>query len=298
MILSTQTDIASSRFGEEKCIRWICEAGFDAIDYSMFCMFDKDCPLNASNYESHVLKIKSIAQSYGKTFNQAHAPFPSFKEGEDEFNKTAIKKIGRAIEIAGILGVPNIVIHPTDYGVESQRNLELNVEFYNQFVPLCKQYGVKIAVENMFGHDRLRGWIAPNICSVGDEFRRMMEMLDPECFTACVDIGHAGLVGTDAPTLIRELGHDYVTCLHVHDNDYRSDRHFPPYFFKIDWDEVTKALADIDYVGDLTFEADHLFDSFPEDLMPSAYKFLHDIGRSLIRQIESQKSELHDEAEM
>lgn len=289
MKLSTQTEVVSNRFGEENCIRWICEAGFDAIDYSMFCMYGEDCILNTSKYESHVLKIKSIAQSYGKVFNQAHAPFPSFKVGEDEFNKNAFSKISRAIEIAGILEIPNIVIHPTDFGLESKENLERNAELYNSFVPLCKQYNVKIAVENMFGHDRLRGWIAPNICSVGEEFCRMMEMLDPEYFTACVDIGHAGLVGTDAPTLIRELGHDYVHCLHVHDNDYRSDRHYPPYFFKIDWDEVTSALADIDYVGDLTFEADRFFDSFPKELIPSAYGFLHDIGRNLISQIEEKK---------
>lgn len=290
MILSTQTDIASSRFGEEKCIRWICEAGFDAIDYSMFRMDDEEDILNSSAYESHALKLKELAKSYGRSFNQAHAPFSCFEHADKAAVNAAYPKMCRSIEIAGILGVKNIVIHPTDYGVPSRENLEYNAEFYNRFVPLCKQYNIKIAVENMFGHDRLRGWIAPNICSVGEEFRRMMEMLDPDCFTACVDIGHAGLVGSDAQTLLRELGGEYVTCLHVHDNDFRSDRHCPPYFYKIDWDEVTQALADIDYKGDFTFESDHFFDRFPEDLMLPAYKFLHDIGRSLIRQIEEKRA--------
>lgn len=290
MLLSTQTDVASSRFGEEKCIRWICEAGFDAIDYSMFTMDNEDCPLLGSDFEKYVLAHKAIAESYGKFFNQAHAPFRNMMPGDEELNKKIFAKIKRSIEISGILGIKNLVVHPSDFGVPSEENLKRNAEFYNQFIPLCKEYNVKIAVENMFGHDRLRGWIAPNICSVGEEFRRMMEMLDPDCFTACVDIGHAGLVGGTAQDMIRALGGDYLTCLHVHDNDFRSDKHFPPYFFKIDWDEVTQALADIDYKGELTFEADRYFDHFPEDLMLPAYKFLNEIGRSLIRQIEEKKA--------
>lgn len=288
MILSTQTEIAGIRFGEEKAIQWICEAGFDALDYSMFLMNRKncDCILNTSEYKKYVLELKKIAESYGKFFNQSHAPFPSYMVGEDEYNRDIFPKLQRAIEISGILGIKNIVVHPTDFQVKSKENLQKNLEFYNKLAPTAREYGVKIACENMFGHDRRRDVIVPNICSVGEEFREMMELLDPDVFTACVDLGHAGLVGSTAPDMIRELGHDYVGCLHVHDNDYLRDRHMPPFMFSLDWDEITKALADIDYKGDFTFEADILFSKIPESVMPSAYKFLHDIGRSLISMIE------------
>lgn len=290
MILSTQTDIAGARFGEKQAIKWICEAGFDAIDYSMFAMKDNEtCILNTSEYKNYVLELKKLAESYGKSFNQAHAPFPSYKIDDEQYNKDIFPKIQRSIEIAGILGIKNIVIHPTDFRVKSKENLQKNLDYYNRFAPTAKEYGVKIACENMFGHDRRRDVIMANICSTGDEFKAMMDMLDPDVFTACVDIGHAGLVGTTASELIRELGHDYVGCLHVHDNDYLRDRHMPPFMFSLDWEEITKALADIDYKGDFTFESDILFAKLPEAVMTSAYKFLHDIGRSLIEMIEKNK---------
>lgn len=289
MNLSTQTDVAGKRFGEEKAIRWICEAGFDCIDYSMFAMQEDDCVLNLSDYERYALSLKKTAEEYGKFFNQAHAPFPSYKVNDEEYSRKIFPKIIRSIEIAGILGVKNIVVHPTDFGKKSEENLQLNFEFYNKLQPTCKEYGVKAAVENMFGRDKLRGYICPNICSVGEEFRRMMDMLDPECFTACVDIGHAGLVGTTAPELIKALGHDWIGCLHVHDNNYKEDKHLPPYFCNLDWEEITQALADIDYKGDFTFEADNMFRHYPEELMPAAYSMLHSIGRTLISKIESKK---------
>lgn len=274
----------------------ICEAGFDALDYSMFCMQADDNILNQPVYLEHVIEVKKIVESYGKYFNQAHAPFPSFKVGEDKYNTVILEKIKRSIEIAGTLGAKNIVIHPTYYGKDSKRNLELNAEFYNNLIPLCKEYNIKIACENMFGRDRRRHCIIPNICSVGEEFKAMMDMLDPRYFTACVDIGHAGLVGTTAPEMLRTLGHDNVGCLHVHDNDYLEDRHCPPHFFDLDWEEITQALAEIDYKGDLTFESDDFLVNFPEEVFPAAYKLLHDIGRSLIKKIESKKEKIYGNA--
>ena len=262
----------------------------------MFCMQADDNILNQPVYLEHVIEVKKIVESYGKYFNQAHAPFPSFKVGEDTYNTVILEKIKRSIEIAGTLGAKNIVIHPTYYGKDSKRNLELNAEFYNNLIPLCKEYNIKIACENMFGRDRRRHCIIPNICSVGEEFKAMMDMLDPRYFTACVDIGHAGLVGTTAPEMLRTLGHDNVGCLHVHDNDYLEDRHCPPYFFDLDWEEITQALAEIDYKGDLTFESDDFLVNFPEEVFPAAYKLLHDIGRSLIKKIESKKEKIYGNA--
>lgn len=290
MILVTQTDVAGKRINEQEAVRLICEAGFDAIDYSMFDMHNPDYILNTPEYKKHVLELKKIADGYGKPFNQAHSPFPSYKVGDDEYNVQIFDKIKRSVEIAGILGVKNIVVHPTDYQVPSKENLKRNAEFYGKLAPLCREYNVKIAVENMFGRDRRRDCIIPNICSIGEEFREMMEMLDPDCFTACVDIGHAGLVGTTAPDMIRTLGNEYVGCLHVHDNDYTHDRHFPPYMFDLDWDEITQALADINYEGAFTFESDELFRNIPVEVFPSGLRFLHDIGRSLVNQLESKKA--------
>ena len=129
MVLSTQTEVGSNRLGDEKCVRMICEAGFDALDYSMFCMQADDNIPNQPAYLEHVFEVKKIVEGYGKYFNQAHAPFPSFKVGEDTYNTVILEKIKRSIEIAGTLGAKNIVIHPTYYGKTAREILSLMPSF-------------------------------------------------------------------------------------------------------------------------------------------------------------------------
>ena len=112
MKLSSQTEYVSARCDDFTAVKMVCEAGFDAVDYSMFAMQDADNILNTPSYKSHVLELKKLAESYGKHFNQAHAPFPTIRLGEDEYNRVIRDKIKRSIEIAGILEVENIVVHP------------------------------------------------------------------------------------------------------------------------------------------------------------------------------------------
>ena len=112
MKIASQTEYVSARLNDCEAVRMVCEAGFDAIDFSMFHMKNDDCPLNSDAYVEIVKEIKAIADSYGKPFCQAHAPFPTMKDGDEEYNKNMLPKVKRSIEIAGMLGVENIVVHP------------------------------------------------------------------------------------------------------------------------------------------------------------------------------------------
>ena len=47
-----------------------------------------------------------------------------------------------------------------------------------------------------------------------------------------------------------------------------------------------KALADIHYEGDLTFEALHLYEGFDESFFLTRAKYMHDVGRYLISRFE------------
>ena len=104
-------------------------------------------------------------------------------------------------------------------------------------------------------------------------------------FTCCVDTGHAGIVGENAGDTIRVLG-SRVRALHINDNDFRSDGHLIPFQGKIDWEDTMRALAEVGYSGDFTFEALHLYEGFQEEFYPVCAKYLHDVGRYLIRLIE------------
>ena len=282
MELSTQTSSCARRFGYEQTIRWICEAGFDAIDLSMFNITSDDAILNRKDYEKYALQLRKIAEGYGCRFNQAHAPFPSHRVGDDEYNKMLVPYIIRAIEIAGIVGADAIVVHPSKFKGNKKETI---LDFYRSLEPYCKQYNVKVALENMFGRKKYPRRIVESVCSNPQQLSEFYDELDSRYFTVCLDIGHCGLVGQDPAEFIRGLGHVRLKALHVHDNNFKEDLHQWPYASEQDWNSITAALKEIDYSGDFTFEADKSLTRYPEDLIPHAYSFMEKIGRHLISKI-------------
>ena len=84
------------------------------------------------------------------------------------------------------------------------------------------------------------------------------------------------------------LGHDRLSALHVHDNDYKNDTHTLPYYGKMNWDEITKALSDIKYKGRFTYEAAVFLKPLPheEEAVLAGLKYMEAIGRFLIKKIE------------
>ena len=286
MILSTQTDFLARKFGIEKAIEIIADAGFDAIDLTMLDMKTDASVFCQENYKELAYSIKQKAQSRGLYFNQAHGPFPCSKN-DDEYNEMIYGRILRSIEIAGIVGAKCIVIHPMHhlpYTDNADKLKEMNMAFYRSLAPYAKAAGVKIALENMWQRSADKK-IVVSACSRTKDFADWLDTLNDDCFTACLDLGHSGLYGFDAAEMIKGLGHR-LGALHVHDNDYQSDTHTAPYLGKMHWDTICSALADIGYKGDITLEADNFFNHFPEELAESVTRFMHDIGRNLIDRIE------------
>lgn len=291
MNLAMPTEKLRERFGDVKAVEMIAAAGFDAFDYSLFRMRYENDILNTDEYKSHLQNIMNTAKKCGIYCTQTHAPFPSSTD-DKEYNKSIYKKLLRSIEISGMLGAKCVIIHPkqhlnrTYYLAECRSKLyEINMEFYNSLIPYAKNSGIKIAVENMFGWDDRRKVISDSTCSHPEEFCKYIDDLNSPYITACLDIGHCGVVGNDPANMIYKLG-KRIGALHIHDNGYKNDDHAIPYAGHIDWYSVTKALADIGYNGDFTFETDNFYNSMDNDFLPTATKFLHDTGRHLISLIE------------
>ena len=290
MKVSTTTSRIADRFDVFTALKIIADAGFDAADFSMFCMNEEEnCILNTDAYKEHILKVKEYAQSLGLHFNQAHAPFPTIKEDDEEYNKENLPKVKRAIEIAGMLGIENIVIHPV---VFKENQKEKNIELYMSLLEVAKKANVKIALENMFGKTNPEtNKKMPNVCSLGEEFADYYDALPKEHFSCCVDIGHCGLVDSTAGEMIRTLG-NRVACLHTHDNNEFDDLHYPPFMFDLDWDDIAKALAEIDYNGYITLESDCVYDQMPLDIVPYMAKYMCEAAKKLGRMVEDYKKEL------
>ena len=280
MKLSTSTCDIASRLGLEKAVEVLIAAGYDCIDFSQ-C---DESIYGADLSKDYFVELRKYAEDKGVTFNQSHAPFASsFRE--EEKTKKRFTEITEAIKRASYLGVKNIVVHPCQhltYAEEGSPELlfEYNMKFYSKLIPYCEEYGVKVAVENMW--QWTSGMINHSTCSRPEEFVRYIDGLNNDCFVACLDIGHAALVREDLADFIKILGNKRLQCLHVHDVDGTNDSHTLPYYGRIDWVRVMKALADIGYRGDLTFEATSFLRDVPAELCADGERFMAKTGRQLI----------------
>ena len=275
MLISTQTSYLGQTFGDVEAVKIIAKAGFDAIDYSMFYMDNPDCPLH-DDWISYAKKVKKTADECGIIFNQAHSPFPM----HDGMISDELKEyIVRSMQVANIIEAPHTVMHPMYLRDNPEEQYERNLELFGSFVPLCEKYGVKIAIENLPG--------APSVmCSTAAELNKLVDELGSKHFMVLVDVGHVELSKTASPDFIREIGHDRLGALHIQDHDRVHDLHTLPYLSSFDWTAIMKALKDIDYKGDLTFEADKFLRKFPKELAQDGSRFMYCVGKHLVNLFE------------
>ena len=255
MRISNHTEALEARFGVLAAVRMNLEAGFEAIDYSMY---NADGAIFYSGGKLLAAELRRLAASYGAVFNQAHAPFTHFKigaENNDE-NRTIYYSVLKSMDIAAELGAKTIVVHPAVIcpHLSADDRFEMNLEFYSKLLPRAKNLGIKIAIENLWARHRDNtDRIVKSVCSDSAELIRYVDGMDDPYVTACLDIGHAGLVGESADSMIRALG-ERLGALHINDNDFMRDRHLMPYTGGVNFDRVTRALASVGYSGDITLE--------------------------------------------
>lgn len=279
------------RFGDEEGIRRMARAGFDAVDYTFNEMVRPDCVWNTERFRDYAAHLKAVAEECGICFNQAHAPFLFDWDTMWQtagFDTVILPAVERSFQCAALLGVPQIVVHPIHhirYHGNEKMLWQWNTEYYHTLLPMAKQYGVRIALENMWQTDPLRGCGDADVFSHPEEFRDFLDSLNDPWAVACVDVGHAGLAGEDPVDLLRTLGHR-VKALHIHDNHHKIDDHTLPYLGKLDWEAITGALGEIGYSGDLTFEVTSYLTMFDDEMVDTALRFQVEVGRHLAQKIQ------------
>lgn len=278
MKISTQTVSLAKKFGNEEAIKMICNAGFDCIDYSFFSGKRGQMDIESDGFLSELETLRKLAESYGSSFNQTHAPFGSYIEGDDDYNTWMKPLIIKAIEAASILSAKYVVVHPFTLSVNQK---QANMDFYNSLIPHAEKYDVIIAIENLFQYDPKIDSLVKSVCSDGPELVDYIDSLNSENICACIDVGHCGLVGEDAADMIRQTGGNRLKCLHIHDNDHKNDLHTLPFTQKIDFPSIMQALKDIKYDGEMTLEADKFLYSMPKELCKDALQLMSNTARYL-----------------
>ncbi len=261
MKISSEIDSVSKLIGEERAIEYYAKAGFDAWDFSMYsmcnfdwknrCLLECNHPLAGRDYLKFARRLKQVADDNGIVCNQSHAPFPSdCREVRSLFKRT--------IECTAEVGGEVCVIHP-----DNRATILENAEMYQEILPFAKECNVKIATENMWFWDDAKDHALGAMCSTPERFIEMLDAVNDDYFTACLDIGHAEMKGieTSAAEMILALG-KRLTVLHIHDNDKWHDTHMIPFSGNIDFEKIIKALKKINYQGYFTLEANGFFKNY------------------------------------
>jgi sugar phosphate isomerase/epimerase len=178
------------------------------------------------------LAAVSIHAPFGAPQDLAH-PDPRRRRGGIDAVLTtaaAIKQLGGSL----------VVVHPSDLerdGQDVDARLACSASSLSALAESCRQEGVTLVVESPLPH---------LIGGHPDEFRWLLDRLDG-AVRVCLDTGHTFLGGHWHAF----LGIADGRLAHVHANDNRGHRddHLPPGDGHIDWADIARSLAAVDFSG-------------------------------------------------
>ena len=242
-------------------VKHLYEAGFRYIDLCMYKTFREDELLISDKWRENTARLQDYADELGVQFVQAHAPggFPLRKTGEWAAKyEQMMNETLRSIEICGLLGIPNIVVHAgcrRDLGKKGF--FKENKEFFKELLFAAEKYGVNALVENSSRQNVACS--TAYYTNTGADMKEFIEYVNHPLFHACWDTGHGNMDGGQYNEIMA-LG-DELYALHINDNQEYADSHVIPFMGTVNWDEVMCALNNSGYKGYFTLEAGATFTS-------------------------------------
>ena len=289
MRLSMETYGLRRRFGDYEAARLIREAGFDCVDYSCYYWKEQAHALE-DGYREYARALRAHLDGLGLVCNQSHAPFDTKYGQPFDPSCDTFRNVTRAMEVASILGAEQIVVHsiamPKELTEDTEATHAYAMEYYRALLPFAEEFGIRIAVENLFVRHKEK-FVYSGRLNRPDTLSRVVRELDSPWATACLDMGHAAMVGYEPENFVRGMDKGLLGAVHFQDGDYIEDRHTLPYLGQYHWAEIMKALAETGYRGDLTFEIYKYYQNLPDEAIPHALKMAEAVGRSLIRIFQS-----------
>jgi len=232
-----------------KCFEFMKMTRFRYADLAMDAANFEGSAFAGPNWRVWAEEISKNAKQAGIGLIQAHSSDSVFDKGEKREKTVSIIK--RQIEVCGILGIPQIVVHGLmKHGNTWKQFRSVNKEFYESILETAEKNNVMILLENgcyqnsagMYYHVTAE-LILDTIADLG--FHPLMN--------ACWDVGHAHMQGVDQYTEIIELG-SRLKGLHIHDNFGGGDTHSMPFTGSCGYDSIIKGLVDSGYDGYFTME--------------------------------------------
>lgn len=247
----------------------IKSAGYDYVDYSMYDKMFVQNPIFSTpyaNWSNHFKNVRKIIEGEGLKVSQVHCIFPPDFSGEvmhvrDYANQYELDYYKKELEASSILGAPFAVVHHLKDGPLAKEGMKgetfaKNAVFYGEILPTARQFGVKIAIEDLFYVEKT----PPYECkrshiATADDMIEFIDYMSDESMVACLDVGHMNMFGVPVEDAVRKLG-QRLKVLHLHDNYGTTDLHLPPLYGTIDWIALKNALDEVGYTGVYSMELD------------------------------------------
>lgn len=238
-------------------LKAVADAGFKYIDFSFYTEMRWDSVFMKDGWKDYTEKLKACADELGLTFVQSHAPGGNPLVKDANYDILLASTI-RSIEVCGLLGIDNTVVHPGWDGMMSlEEYCERNMEFWRKLYPAAEENGVYLLVENTT-HANM-GTIHQNLFT-GKDMMTFVEASGHPLVACCWDTGHANCEGRQYKDIL-DMG-DKLKAIHFNDNRGERDEHITPFMGTLCVDEVMNALIDSGFKGPLTMECDSTFRPF------------------------------------
>lgn len=284
MKISIQSHAVTQRFDMDTAYRMIKDAGFEAIDWSLYiqwesgktydcwdraainsgknfdqkCIYDEDMDKIIAHYQPEIDTIKK----YGLTITQAHSSFFNYSSITLPFVEHAVETHKKVLKLCAYAGCPRLVIHgfsrqAAETVLDDNDIHAANMKMFTELIPTALETGVMILLENLFVTDGSNNRKYAATCSDPYDaiayIDTLNEIAGSECFGLCFDTGHLNLANLRITEYAEMLG-QRIKALHIHDNNEITDLHLAPYTGTISWKEFYSSLKKIGYTGDLNFE--------------------------------------------
>ncbi len=250
--MADQVLLSAGRNNFKACVDLARERGL-GIEVMAFAFPD----VLDSNWEAVMGQYKTTLQEVPGPIT-IHGPFMDMVSGSPDarINEVCRQRYLHGIYIASQLGAKLMVVHANFIG--TLHNVpyrhgwqERNIAFWKPLAERAAEYGVTVALENMWEFD-------PTI--IGD----LLSAIDHPNLRACLDVGHAHLFSDSAFTLQNWLNtlEPWLVHTHMNNNNGKIDEHhgFDYEFGVINIEAVLNMLRNLKRQPSIVLEMDHVED--------------------------------------
>lgn len=221
----------------------------------------------ANLHDKYGLRAKALHGSCGGGWRRVHGVYrdrPTWDDrkdytSENEYSRVAgVELIKNRVDLAQALNAGEVVLHMQLPWEPMTASKDFKARYYQQVLksldelqPYCLERGIKIAIENLPGE--------PNDLS-RERFDLLFERYGHEYMGFCFDSGHALIMAESDPLELLEAYQSRLVAVHLHDNKGATeeellsdpmtsacDLHMTPFSGALDWDRLTKLIANSPY---------------------------------------------------